>query len=279
MKVTYLGTAASEGFPALFCNCSYCNQARALKGKNIRSRSQTLINDDLLIDLPADSYMHAVNNGLRFDKISTLCITHSHSDHLSPNEFLIRGGAFAHDMESEKLHILLGESAHQEIMQVIGDKLGGTIAENLRFEIVKPYREVQSGRYRITPLPARHQPDTDAFIYYVEDGEKSLLYAHDTGYFFEEVFEWLEKKNIVLDMISLDCTNVNIPIADDGLHMGLPNNVRLVERLRTSSVISKQTKIFINHFSHNAMPLQSYLEEQASRHGFSVSYDGLAIEF
>ena len=56
MKLTFLGTAAAEGFPAIFCNCEYCKEARKLGGKNIRSRSQTLINDDLLIDLPADSY-------------------------------------------------------------------------------------------------------------------------------------------------------------------------------------------------------------------------------
>ena len=25
MKLTYFGTAAAEGFPAVFCNCDYCN--------------------------------------------------------------------------------------------------------------------------------------------------------------------------------------------------------------------------------------------------------------
>ena len=64
MKLTFLGTSAAEGFPAIFCNCEYCKEARKLGGKNIRSRSQTLINDDLLIDLPADSYWHFINNGI-----------------------------------------------------------------------------------------------------------------------------------------------------------------------------------------------------------------------
>ena len=50
MRLTYLGTAAAEGFPAIFCNCEYCNEARRLGGKNIRTRSQALVNDDLLID-------------------------------------------------------------------------------------------------------------------------------------------------------------------------------------------------------------------------------------
>ena len=76
MKLSFLGTAAAEGFPAIFCNCEYCKEARKLGGKNIRSRSQTLINDDLLIDLPADSYWHFINNGIEGDKIKYLLITH-----------------------------------------------------------------------------------------------------------------------------------------------------------------------------------------------------------
>ena len=76
MKLTYLGTAAAEGFPALFCNCKYCVEARRLGGKNIRTRSQSLVNDDLLIDLPADTYSHFLNNGIEGDRIKTLLITH-----------------------------------------------------------------------------------------------------------------------------------------------------------------------------------------------------------
>lgn len=44
MKFIYLGTAAAEGFPAVFCDCAFCKEARMLNGKNIRTRSQALIN-------------------------------------------------------------------------------------------------------------------------------------------------------------------------------------------------------------------------------------------
>ena len=36
----------------MFCRCELCEKARALGGKNIRTRSQALVNDDLLLDLP-----------------------------------------------------------------------------------------------------------------------------------------------------------------------------------------------------------------------------------
>mgnify|MGYP003290091199 CR=1 FL=1 len=35
MKITYLGTAAAEGFPAVFCNCEYCIKAKKLGGKTV----------------------------------------------------------------------------------------------------------------------------------------------------------------------------------------------------------------------------------------------------
>ena len=55
MQFQYLGTAAAEGWPAVFCRCKYCLEAQRLGGKNIRTRSQAIVNDDLLLDLPPDT--------------------------------------------------------------------------------------------------------------------------------------------------------------------------------------------------------------------------------
>ena len=76
MKIKFLGTAAAEGIPALFCDCEICERVRRLGGKNIRTRSQALINDDLLIDFPADTYLHVLNYGLELHKINNCIITH-----------------------------------------------------------------------------------------------------------------------------------------------------------------------------------------------------------
>lgn len=56
MKIKYLGTAAAEGIPAIFCECANCKRSRMLGGKNIRTRSQAIIDDVLLIDFPAVVY-------------------------------------------------------------------------------------------------------------------------------------------------------------------------------------------------------------------------------
>ena len=51
MEFTYLGTAAAEGWPAVFCRCKYCLEAQRLGGKNIRTRSQAIITGDLMVGL------------------------------------------------------------------------------------------------------------------------------------------------------------------------------------------------------------------------------------
>ena len=60
MKIRYLGTAAAEGWPALFCTCKACKLAREKGGRNIRTRSQSIIDDRLLIEFSADTYWHVI---------------------------------------------------------------------------------------------------------------------------------------------------------------------------------------------------------------------------
>ena len=267
MKITYLGTAAAEGFPAVFCNCQYCNAARRLGGKNIRTRSQALINDDLLLDFPADTYSHFLRNEVCADQIKYLLITHPHQDHLYPGDLSIRGGAYAHDMLVQTMRIFGSEAVCNEI---------GKTPRNTEITVLKPFEAVEIGDYRVTPLPARHTPEGGALIYLIE-GDKTLLYAHDTGYFYEEVFSYIEKNKIKLDMISLDCTNVDIPITDEGRHMGFPNIARVLERLSAMGAVHASTKKFVNHFSNNGNPLHHLLEQRAGEYGCSVSYDGCSV--
>ena len=39
MKLTYIGTAAAEAVPALFCECLFCENARKRGGREFRRRS------------------------------------------------------------------------------------------------------------------------------------------------------------------------------------------------------------------------------------------------
>ena len=129
MKFQYLGTAAAEGIPAIFCQCENCEKCRKAGGRNIRTRSQAIINDDLLIDFNADSYMHFLNNNTDTSKIKYCLITHTHSDHFYPDDFNMRISGFAHLKDNFPLTLYGSEIAGK----VIEDELRTAIEEKTLF--------------------------------------------------------------------------------------------------------------------------------------------------
>ena len=49
MKIKYLGTAAYEGVPSLFCDCEVCRKSAAAGGKNVRTQTQALIDGTMML--------------------------------------------------------------------------------------------------------------------------------------------------------------------------------------------------------------------------------------
>ncbi len=269
MKLTYLGTAAAEGFPALFCRCPFCLEAGRLGGKNIRTRSQSLINDDLLIDLSPDTYHHFLQNGIEGDALRYLLITHPHADHFYPQELFLRQAPHAHEMREGTLHVV-GSPA---VIGALGEIPPGVVPIP-----IASYETLTLGEYRVTALPARHAEGEGVALIYVIEGEKTLLYAHDTAFPPDEVLAYIAERKWVFDLVSLDCTLVDS--APGSLrHMGLLDNERLLHRLEELGAVTPKTLRYVNHFSHNGNPLFERLEKVAAEHGFLASYDGCAVEF
>ena len=123
MKITDYGTAAGEAWPGVFCRCELCEKARALGGKNIRTRSQTLVNDDLLLDLPPENHMHSLLYGLDLSKVEALLFTHSHSDHCYPEDLEFLREPYSHTRKS--LLEVYGNTAVERRLLETGVSLGG----------------------------------------------------------------------------------------------------------------------------------------------------------
>ncbi len=278
MKLTYLGTAAAEGWPAVFCNCEYCRKAKALGGKNIRTRSQAIINDDLLIDFPTDTYHHMFTNKLDISRVKHCFITHSHLDHFQPTDLFFRtDDCYAHGVVEPIIHLYGNASVikkYEGFVAAVGDDERAPSAE---IHEIKAYQTVNTGKYSVTPLPANHAPNETAFVYLISDGSKTLLYLHDTGLLFEEVYDYLEKNNIKADLISYDCTYG--ALRSGGGHMGLDSVPIVRDRLKEIGVCSESTVSVVNHYSHNGKYLHDEMDAAARELGFIASYDGMAIEF
>lgn len=278
MKLTYLGTAAAEGWPALFCRCEYCRKALEKGGKNLRTRSQAMVNDDLLLDFPADSFSHMQKNSLDFSAVRYLLITHSHMDHFSPTDLHLRSGSYyAHNLTSDSLTLY----GNERVMKLLESERVTRSEEpndtGISAVCIKAYSPFICGRYRITPLPANHAAGENAFVYLIEDGEKTLLYLHDTGLLCDDVYTYLKEQNVHADLVSYDCTFVILP--SGGGHMGLDSCPAVRKRLEEIGVSDENTVSVINHFSHNGKLIYDELEPVAKEAGFLTSFDGMSIDF
>ncbi len=282
MKLQYLGTAAAEGIPALFCKCERCVQARKRGGKNIRTRSQAIIDGKLLIDFPADTYYHSLLYGIDLADIRHVLITHSHSDHLYPNDIYMRTPGFSSlgKSEEEKLHFYGANGCMRKINSYMAS-VGFGHDEFLGIHVLEPYKEYKIGDYTVIPLEALHDITSAPFIYIIKDAcGKTLFYANDTNYFCDKVWEYLEKSNIRFDLVSIDCTDANISERRYIGHMNLSENIQVRERLIAMGRADEKTVFCSNHFSHNGDDvLYEDFSVLAEKNGFLTSFDGMTVEF
>lgn len=276
MKFKFLGTAAYEGIPSLFCECEKCRRSRETGGRAIRTRSQAIIDGELLIDFPADTYAHIVYNGIDTSKIHYCLITHSHSDHLYERDLPIMQHGFGAVSDDYKITFYATQKAGEPIDGKLKEKLyeQGTAA----LVTVSPFESLKVGDYNVTVLPAIHDPDSGPVFYQIEKDGKTVLYAHDTNYFSDEVWEYFEKAKPHFDMVSLDCTNACLPLNYVG-HMGLAENVRVKNRMLDMGIADEKTVFICNHFSHNGTDVvYDDFVPIAAKEGFKVSFDGMEID-
>jgi len=280
MHLKYFGTAAAEGIPALFCTCPVCATARGRGGKELRTRSQALVDGRLLIDFPPDTYMHCLYGGLDLPAITACIITHSHEDHLLPDEFEYRRMGYAYEGDWEvPLKDPLRLYATAKAMERVRSKqaLASAAAGVIEFHEIEAYVPFQVDDFTVTGLNSRHSPATGPVMYIIERAGKTMLYAHDTGPFLDEVWDYLARVKPRFGFVSLDCTGM----AQDweGSHMGLPNDAQVRDRLVDLGCADENTVFCAHHFSHNGGSNHEELVRAAAGYGFLVSYDGMEIEF
>lgn len=277
MKFRYLGTAAAEGVPGIFCTCENCKRARHIGGRAIRTRSQAVIDDRILIDFPADTYDHCIRLGLDLSLCEACIVTHRHSDHLYPADLELLIPGFSHMPEGYHL-AFFGSTPVLEALRPEVDRPALAKSGLVSLTEITPFVPFRVGNYEITPLPAVHDAKSGAVIYMISDGEKTVLYGNDTDYFSEEVWEYFAKVSPKFDLVSLDCTNGLKPMDYVG-HMNLELNAKIRCRMLENGYADEKTRFVCQHFSHNAPgALYDDMLPYAAKEGFAVAYDGLEIE-
>jgi phosphoribosyl 1,2-cyclic phosphate phosphodiesterase len=271
MKIKILGTAAAEGIPGVFCNCPVCEHARMNGGRNIRTRSQSIINDKYLIDFPMDSYLHSLKFHINFHEIEHIMITHPHEDHYYPYDLEYRYPPYGHGNEGRILNIY-GPGSLRELYPNMPTEAS---KDYVKIHQWKAFHTYPVGDLLVTPLKASHARDFECFVYIIESEGKRLLYGHDSGFFPEPSMEIIRKTH--LDCVICDTTNGLL--RDGTYHMGVEEDKKLRQDMLEAGCADENTKFVMTHLSHNGRLTYEGLEKFAAENGFLAAYDGFEVEF
>ncbi len=275
MELTLLGTAAAEGWPAAFCRCASCENARQKRGPNLRTRSGALWDDDFKIDFGPDTLMQMQREGRDLSRLTTLVFTHGHDDHFAPAELQYRGRKFVTQGDPlPSLHLY----ANKDVCAMLASKYASPEGQDeARLEIHAPLVPFQSvtthAGDEILPLPAAHS--RAALLLRLSRGGRHVLYGHDSGPYPEETVQALA--HVPLDIALIDCTYG--PGEDSAHHLGISGVLDTVRRLREMGAVVGKTQVVATHFSHNGGLGHDALAARLAPHGVQTAFDGLTLTF
>lgn len=281
MKILYMGTAADERIPAMFCNCVNCQKAIRFAGKNVMTRSQALIDNKLLVDFGGDTYFHFLRQGKTLWDIENILLTHSHADHFSMEQFSARyHWQSAQTAKYPTLNLYASQDLIDKVWRAVDSlKMEKEMIERFWiFHAVKAFEKFVVDGYTITPLSARHAGEENAFVYLIEKDGKTLFYGNDTGTFDDTIDNWLADNNKYIDMLSLDCTKGDRETPYYG-HMSMSEGRAIADRFLAKGIIDNKTRLYYTHFAHGCGMVYDELKIVAKeKYSFEITYDGLQVE-
>jgi phosphoribosyl 1,2-cyclic phosphate phosphodiesterase len=270
MRLQLLGTAAAEGWPAPFCVCPACEEARRRGGPNLRTRSGALLDEDFKIDLCADTLVQMQLHRRHLAGIKTLVFTHQHSDHIAPDELTWALKPFTNTPPGA-----IDVYANAEALQILRGHFSDPAKAGLQLHQLNALEEVTTAQGdRLLPLPADHV--AGAFVLRIRRGDKTIFYGHDSGLYPTETLDALSD-GVPLDIALFDCTNGGAPSSNRG-HMGISGVVQMADELRSRGAITPSTRLIATHFSHNGGLGHEELVRAFLPHGIEVAFDGMMIE-
>ena len=286
MKLTFLGTGAGEGYPGYWCECPHCTYARKHRGKNLRTNSSMVIDEELLIDIGPSCFDNAARFGVNLSKIKTLLVTHPHEDHLQPQHLYWRntdesllpltyvekmrhGGPRFTDIPQLNIY------GNSFVMETLGKSLDDMEELKINLHEIKEGKEEKTDGYRILPVRGNHGSQRGfSHSYIIQKDEKMLLYALDSGSYDEDQFALIQEYQY--DAVIMEgTTGLN---EQYGGHMCLVNNIRIRERLKENKCLRENSRFLLTHLSPHWCPPHDWYESIVASEGLELAYDGLQIE-
>ena len=289
MKITFLGTAASELYPGAWCHCDYCTYAREHGGRNIRFNSSIHFADKCLIDFPADIMNKALKYNIDLRPAELLLCTHSHEDHFYPKMLYWRYRSYGADQLEgmEKYRADCARFGDLPQLRIFGNrKVFAKLQpyflqrENADYEmdytIVEAYSEYRHAGVDFIPMIASHT-DTDGergLIYLVHAQGKSFLYATDSNTYIDRTRDCIKAHKV--DAVIMECTFGDSE--KQGGHMSFNRMLNEVHFFEDSNIFNGQPQVYLTHMSPHRMPPYDMLVERLKGTCIQSAYDGMELE-
>lgn len=293
MELTFLGTGAANGYPALWCQCPNCNYAREYGGWNLRANACAVVDREILLDLSPGMFHAAARLGLDLSQAHALLLTHTHGDHYYPDHLLWRrGGTEFADLPPEEwvtkrathctpvpLLTVYGSRFVRECLALATEWAGGEACMEerffMRFEPLEPGVRREGKGFAVTAVEGIHGPEKGfAFSYILERDGKTLLYALDTGGFEADQVEILCRYRY--DCVVMEGTFGLCTEADSG-HMNT-EKCRAWKRFFDERQLWRgQPRFVLSHLAPHWTPPHDVYAPQMAQEGILVAYDGLTL--
>lgn len=239
VDVLLLGTGSADGWPNAFCRCASCRWAA--RTGDLRSPTSALIDDRLLIDCGPEAPRQALRAATDLAAVTSVLITHVHSDHLDPAFLLYRGWA-----QDRPLNVF-GPTPVVRACEPWLDPQQTAV----RLIAVTAGDEFEVDGYQVLVVPARHEALGEAVLFRVSDGTHSLLYASDTGPWELNALELLA--STPLDLVLLEETFGERENLGGG-HHHLGSFGMAVDALWNHGCLTTSSRVVAVHLSHHNPP-------------------------
>jgi hypothetical protein len=289
MKLTFLGTGAGEGYPGLWCDCKHCGYARKTGGKNIRANSCAQVDEDILLDMNAESFGAANRFGLDLRGTRYLLVTHAHQDHFVPQHLKWRAMPTGYDtlawQEAQgtgaprysplpRMHIV-GNAHVWNAMAQHPDIRGYGAEYDMDFTLAEPGVAIEFDNLTVIPVRSIHGPVKGFAVNYIlKRGGKTLLYALDTGGYEEDMLTVLRAHTY--DCVIMEGTGGHTTRPPGG-HMTTEKNIEMKNWFHDEGLLKEGAKVYISHMSPHWTPPYDEYAPQMEEKGMIVAYDGQTI--
>ena len=284
MKLTFMGTGASEGIPAFRCLCPVCSEAREKGGRHIRQNASLHLQSgsgiNVLIDMPPQIKMMLEKYSLSDTALDIILFTHYHIDHTGGIFHLLESMANnGHVPTGKPLKVYMPDDCYRTAMEGMyagqPDMGRSDYREFYSLEVLRSLEKLSPGTLKVLALDTNHLAGHPAVPYkrechgylFTENGRSAAYMVDSSAELPPATVEVLLCQK--LDCLIYECTFDRFP----GMGRGHSDH----EGVLAVRDLFRPERMIITHISHRNFSndrLASFME----KHGIETAWDGMKIE-